>query len=184
MKCKLRPLTPKELPLILNWRNSERVRKNMVNDHIISMHEHLQWFRKIQNKGSECYLVFYINEKPIGLVCFNKIDDNHRHCMWGFYVGEDNAPKGSGLAMGYMGLNYAFEQIYLNKVYGEVLSYNQISKNFHIKLGFAKEGKFKQHIRKGNRYIDVYRFGLLRKEWRSKRAIIRTELTKKGFNVK
>ncbi len=165
MEYSLKPLTLEYLTIVLTWRNSDRIRKNMYNEKIITLKEHQRWFQSISKSNKDIYLLFFINNKPTGLVCFNKVDHDHCHCVWGFYIGDTNAPKGAGTVMGILGMNYAFHCLKLNKVYGEVLADNKPSLLFHEKLGFRKEGEFKQHIKKEKGFIDTIIFALYKKDW-------------------
>ncbi len=45
----LKALSEKELSLILQWRNSKRVRAFMYDDHLITWKEHLEWFQHLMN---------------------------------------------------------------------------------------------------------------------------------------
>lgn len=179
----LKKLEDKELEIVLEWRNSDRVRNFMYNNQIISLEEHKKWFRKISQSDSDQYYTFVFNDKPVGLVYFNDIDKKNKHCFWGFYIGDTNVPKGSGTAMGYLGLNIAFENLDMNKIYGEVLSINERSIIFHEKLGFIREGHFRKHILRENNYLDVYRYGLLKDEWVRKKIEILKFLNGKGFDL-
>ena len=46
----LRMLEYRDLDLVLQWRNTDRIRKNMFSDHIISVDEHYQWFSSLDKK--------------------------------------------------------------------------------------------------------------------------------------
>jgi len=52
-------------------------------------------------------------------------------------------------------LNIAFNNLLLNKVYLNVLETNARAKAFYKKVGFTKEGCFKNHIKKNGRYVDL-----------------------------
>ena len=184
MNCYLRPLDDKHLDLVLKWRNSDRVRKYMFNDNIIAYKEHIQWYNRIKSGDTEQNLIFFLNTHPMGLVSIKEIDHQHRHCVWGFYIGEDDAPKGSGLALGYLGLKYCVNELKLNKVSGEVLAGNVASKKLHEKLGFVQEGFLRKHILKGDVFHDIVRYGLLLEDWTLKELEIESELKNKGMFVK
>lgn len=165
MQYQLRPLNEDDLDIVLEWRNSDRIRNNMYNDRIILAEEHKNWFHRIVQKDNESYLLFRINNVPTGLVYFNDIDLKHKHCLWGFYIGDPQAPKGSGTILGLLGLDFVFSTFDMIKVYGDVLSYNSPSLKFHEKLGFTNEGRFIRHIEKKGEFFDVIRYALFKHEW-------------------
>lgn len=122
MKCSLRFLEEKDLELVLKWRNSDRVRKNMLNDKIITLEEHKNWFRKISKRDTDYYFMFLIDDIPIGLVCFYDIDYQNKTCFWGAYTGDSSASKGSGTAMSYLGIKYVFDALKIRKISSERLA--------------------------------------------------------------
>ena len=51
---KLRPIDDSELELMLSWRNSDEVRKNMYTTSIIELNDHLQWYANVQKSLHKC----------------------------------------------------------------------------------------------------------------------------------
>lgn len=163
--CRLRPITEVDLEKILVWRNSERIRMNMYTDHIITMEEHKAWFERQKQSKSSVYLIFALNGEPAGLVYFTDIDRKNGRSFWGFYLGEEDLPRGSGTALGWLGLDYAFDRLATRKLCGEVFAFNTSSINFHQKLGFVQEGRFLKHVLKNGGFEDVISFALFREDW-------------------
>jgi UDP-4-amino-4,6-dideoxy-N-acetyl-beta-L-altrosamine N-acetyltransferase len=158
-----------DLEIILEWRNSERIRAHMYSDHVISGQEHRQWFKRLQESHSEKCLMFLRETEPTGVVRITQIDSTHRRCYWGFYIGDTNAPKGSGLMMGYLALEYIFSKLDMRKVCGEAFAFNKASLSYHLKMGFVEEGRFVEHVLKNGRYEDIVGFALFKDEWNKKR---------------
>jgi UDP-4-amino-4,6-dideoxy-N-acetyl-beta-L-altrosamine N-acetyltransferase len=140
----------------------------MYTDQEIAPAEHMAWYERLQGDDSRrCYLFEY-RERPAGLVQFTRINRNQGTCDWGFYLGNDDLPPGTGSVMGRMALEILFEQEKLRKVYGEAFSFNKASIRFHEKMGFTQEGLLRQHVTKHGEYQDVLLFGLLREEFMGK----------------
>lgn len=164
-KCSLRPIVKSDLEIILEWRNSDRVRPYMFNDQIISLAEHYQWFERSQTDLGSKHLIFEYESKPLGVVNITQIDMPNAKCYWGFYVGVPETPKGTGLVMGYLGLEYIFNKLSMRKLCGEILEFNIPSINFHKKLGFQEEGCFKYHVLKNGTYENVVCMALFKESW-------------------
>ena len=167
-ECRLRPIEWDDLEKILKWRNSERIRANMYTDHIISLEEHRAWFERSKLQTTSVYLVFDVQDQPAGLVYFTDIDKNNSKSHWGFYLGEENIPRGSGTVMGVLGLDYAFTQLKIRKLCGEAFAFNDASIRFHKRLGFSEEGRFIKHVLRRGVYEDVVSFALFREDWLNK----------------
>ncbi len=161
----LRKLKSSDLEMVLNWRNSDRIRANMYTDQIITLEEHLAWYDKIKDDSSRIYLICEYQNQPIGLVNFTNIDKKNNKCDWGFYLGEIDAPLGSGIMMEFLALEYAFEKLNIRKLCCEVLSFNNKVVKLHKKFYFEEEGIFKKHIYKNNEYNDVICLALFKDRW-------------------
>ena len=130
----IRTMTELDLNLVRDWRNHENIRQYMYTKHEISEKEHSLWFEQAKKDENAYLLIFEFKKLPMGFVSF-KVDKNSLNADWGFYLSPD-AAKGTGQELGFSALNYAFSELSLNKVSGEVLEINQSSINFHFKLGF------------------------------------------------
>ena len=160
--------------LILNWRNSDHVRMNMFIEHLITEEEHGKWFENVKKGNKIIAKLLLFKEKPIGFVNFTNIDYQNNKCYWGFYIGEKEAPKGSGKIMALLALDYIFEDFHLRKLCSEVLEFNSKSIKFHQKLRFEEEGRLEKHIFKNNYYVDVIVMALFRENWgRSKEQLLK-----------
>ncbi|AWM18744.1 UDP-4-amino-4,6-dideoxy-N-acetyl-beta-L-altrosamine N-acetyltransferase [Bacillus inaquosorum] len=183
-KYSLRTLKEKDLDTVLRWRNDERIRQSMYNDQIITEKQHQQWFKNVNSSKTEHYFIFTIDHTDTGFVSFKDVDHKNNHCYWGFYIGEAQSPKGSGSVMGFLALEWAFQQLEVEKVYGEVLSNNEKSLSYHQSLGFSKEGHFRKHIVRNNNYLDVIRYGLLKEEWIAEKPKVMKKLAERGIDKK
>lgn len=161
----LRPMIDEDLPLVREWRNSERVRANMYTDHLISPDEHKAWFAKAKSDASARYFIFEYKGAPVGVVNIVPIDERNKKCYWGFYLGEANAPKTSGPAMEYLALDHMFENLGMRKVNCEVFVFNESVIKLHKKFGFVEEGIFAAHVWKKDRYEDVASLAIFRETW-------------------
>ena len=172
----LRPMLEKDLEQVLAWRNSDQIRAYMYTDDNITWENHYIWYQKTVNNPNIVNYICEFNHKPIGVVNATQIDRYNSRCLWGFYLGDTDAPKGSSYVMGLLFLDWIFANLSLRKVCGEVLSFNDDSLRYHKNLGFEQEGILKEHILKQDIYTDVVVFGLLADKWQQERAKIETRL--------
>jgi len=161
----LRPIEETDLSMVLRWRNSARIRENMYTDHEISMDEHRAWFDRLRKESEPLFLIFEFRGKPIGVVHVTQIDRHNNRSYWGFYIGDPEATRGSGTALGYFGLNYIFEVLKIRKLCAEAFAFNSASLKFHKRLGFIEEGRMVKHVLKNGRYEDIVSFALFKEDW-------------------
>lgn len=172
----LREMEESDVERVLTWRNREAIRRFMLTDHKISLEEHLEWFQKITREKSAIPLIFSYQNRPLGFMNFTQLDWRNRVCSWGFYIGEEKRPPKSGRIMGFLSIQYIFEQRSFRKLMGEVLRYNEKSIRLHRELGFHQEGILQQHILKGTRYEDLILFALFRQDWDKRKDQIKEAL--------
>jgi UDP-4-amino-4,6-dideoxy-N-acetyl-beta-L-altrosamine N-acetyltransferase len=167
-------LDESHLQLVLNWRNQVHIRNVMFHDEVITFEEHQKWFNKLKGDDRTIVKIFSLNDILLGIVSFTKIDYKNEKCSWGFYIGEKEAPKGSGTILGFLALKFIFEQVRLRKVCAEIIDHNEKSIHFHRKLGFQKEGVLKEHVLKNCEHLDIILMALFNQEWREKKDSIET----------
>lgn len=171
-RFRLRPLTEDDLRIVFDWRNSDRIRSNMYSSHFIAWEEHQRWFERLAGNNNKVYRIFEVGESPAGLVNFIDIDRNNGLSSWGFYMGATGYPKNTGLIMGVLGLELAFQELGLRKICGECFAFNIASIKFHERLGFKQEGYFVEHIRRGEKFEDIVRFALFDRDWSAKQSAL------------
>ncbi|WP_313650353.1 UDP-4-amino-4,6-dideoxy-N-acetyl-beta-L-altrosamine N-acetyltransferase [Pseudomonas soli] len=159
----LRPMVRTDLEQVLMWRNHPEVRRFMYTQHEITLEEHASWFAKASQDDKRHLLIFELDGVAIGFISIHESGVGGV-ADWGFYASPD-APKGSGKLLGQAALAYAFLQVGLHKLCGQVLEYNERSIRFHERLGFRREGVLRQHHFDGRLYHDVICLGLLFSEW-------------------
>lgn len=167
---RLRPIEEADLEMILEWRNSERVRRMMFTDRLITPEEHRAWFARTEAGQQPYFRVFELNERPAGYLAFTGVDRHSQRCAWGFYLGEASLPPGTGTLLGFAGLEYGFDELGFRKICGEILAYNEPSIRLHLRLGFSQEGCFRAHVLKDGDYRDMLAFALFKEAWPAHKA--------------
>ena len=62
-------------------------------------------------------------------------------------------------------LGFAFNELNLYRVQLSVFSYNQRALALYKKLGFQREGTFREFLHRDGQRYDMFLYGLLRREW-------------------
>ena len=169
-KAKLVDMDFSHLETVLKWRNQKHIREVMFNDRIIMRDEHYNWFRKISLDGNSFHKIFLLNNTPTGVVNITRIDRLSNKCEWGFYIGDVNAPRGSGTLMGILTLDFIFQELKIRKLCSEIIGFNAKSISYHKKLGFTEEGALRADILKDNKYVDVILMALFKEKWEKQKS--------------
>ena len=166
LEYSVRPFAPADLERLFLWNNRDKVRESRYYEQPITWEDHRSWFKSQSHRGAR-FLICEWNQRPIGAVEFMEIQWQHGRGQWGFYLCDDELPKGTGTAMCYAGIDYAFQTLRFRKITAEVLSSNVISRRLHHTLGFSQEGCFREHVFKNGNYYDVYNLALFQSVWHS-----------------
>jgi RimJ/RimL family protein N-acetyltransferase len=104
---------------------------------------------------------------PIGFV---KLDDVLWNQQTGWLAVGIGDPANQGKGFGYEAmqliLTFAFQELNLRRVQLTVFSYNQRAVTMYEKLGFKREGIFREFLHRDGQFYDMYLYGLLRREWK------------------
>lgn len=152
----------------------------MYTDHAITPEEHAAWFRRARTRDDARYWIITTGGIDVGLVNLVDIDRHHGTASWAFYIADVAARgKGIGAYTEYTVLEIAFGDMGLRKLSCEVLASNSAVLAMHERFGFVREGCFREQIRKSGGTVDVYRLGILAREWQEVRGQHREALLEK-----
>jgi UDP-4-amino-4,6-dideoxy-N-acetyl-beta-L-altrosamine N-acetyltransferase len=178
----LRDVAPDDKDMLRGWRNKPEVSKYLYNDHLISQEEHNRWFQGIAVDPTRRYWIINCDDKDVGVVYLYDLDYKNKRCYWAFYVADpDTRGKGIGSFVEYSVLKHVFDNLEMEKLCAEVLAFNEPVTNMHKSFGFVEEGRFRNHIRKGDRQEDIVCVAMLRDEWQTNKPAIEEKLRKKGI---
>ena len=171
------PLTEEDIELVREWRNSPEVSQYMYTEDIITKEQQEKWFKKICKEESCKYWIIKYDNNKIGVANLADIDRRNSKCFWGFYLGNSNIRgQGIGAKIEYNVLNFVFEEMKLNKLCGEVFSFNEKVVKMHEKFGFRREGYLRSHILKNGKFHDVVIIGLLSSEWDQVKEVLHKKI--------
>lgn len=175
----LRDIIEVDLPKILTWRNQSHIREVMLQQEEILWENHRSWYHSLAENPTKLSKVFTVSNIDYGILNISEWSKVNNCCSWGFYIGDREAPKGTGLLMGFTSLNYIFIELGMRKVCAEVIETNVVSHRFHVKLGFRLDGILRKQIRCQDKYEDLYIYSLFANEWIKKRKQIEEELKRR-----
>lgn len=158
------PVQEEHLQLILDWRTSEVVTRHMYTDIPYSMDNQRKWLDAIQMDENGYYWVISYREELIGFISITAIDWKNKRGFWNFYIGNMKYAMLAGFLGAYM-YNYAFSELGLEKLMGEVMDSNEGVRKLHLKQGAREVGKMENHILKNGQWHDVYLFEMTKERW-------------------
>ena len=106
------------------------------------------------------------SDDMIGYVDIDGIEWTHR-CGW-LAIGIGNPAhrrKGYGSEALGLTLRWAFNELNLYRLQLSVFAYNEPALKLYEKLGFKREGAFREYLQRDGQRYDMILFGMLAREW-------------------
>ena len=146
--------------LILSWRNSERVRSNMLDDSIITIDEHNKFVQVLKSDETKSYFIVELDEHPVGAIYFNGIGSDS--ITWGCYIGVDRIVPGLFILLIIIAIKFAFGHIKTQTLHSDVAAHNANPIKVNQFLGIPVTGKINKKTTNGNE-IEFHQYVVDRK---------------------
>ena len=132
-----------------------------------SLDIHLDWYKRTVLDPSQRLFVIDVDGEPVGTVSLSKIDLVNRKAEYGrLCVASHSRRNGYATAAMRELLAYAFGDLDLHRVWGDIFAFNREAIRLDMEMGFKQEGVFHDHVLKSGLYLDVVRMAILEDEWR------------------
>ena len=124
------------LALILKWRNSDWVRKNMFVQDILQEKDQLAWFNSINNASNYYFIIEYLGEK-VGVIHAKNFSEEDGIGEGGIFIGEyDYLETWASVMASICLLNFIFAKTNINRSMVRVQAHNRRAISYNLKLGY------------------------------------------------
>jgi ribosomal-protein-alanine N-acetyltransferase len=126
-------------------------------------HETESFIEEVVEGDDGVSLVVETDDEPIGLVAVKSLDPARPELVYWFvpeYHGDGYGTEAVGLFV-----DYLFRTVDCRGLHARLFAFNTGSRGVLEGLGFAEEGRFREARFVDGEYVDVFHFGLLRREW-------------------
>ena len=105
-------------------------------------------------------------QELIGITGFEDISWNNGTALIYIGIGEEkHRGCGYGKEALKLTLEFGFEELNFHRIHLTVLEYNEPAIKLYEKLGFKREGVYREFIHRDGKRYDMYLYGILRSEW-------------------
>lgn len=118
--------------------------------------------------GDSLALLACVDGDPVGQVVLNREhmgDSEYGRGELAYWIDPDEQGNGYATDASRLLLSHCFDGLGLHKVVVRAFESNAASQRVVEKLGFTREGTFRDEAFVDGRWEDYYRYGLLREEW-------------------
>lgn len=163
MEIKLRKLNKEDAKVFFEWANNPDLIKYVGPCLSVSAEDE---YKRISEKKNRLVLVIEAEGKAIGYIYLD-IDEKNKKAEFSIAIGEkDCRGKGYGREAAQKALQYAFNELNLNKLFLKVLTFNDPAIRLYERMGFKKEGLLRQDVFLDGEFEDFIIMSILKKEWR------------------
>ncbi len=160
----LRRMTYEDTEKIVEWRNSDSVRKRFIYQGLFTKESHENWIKTMVETGKVVQMIICEigTDKPVGSVYVRDIDKTHHKAEYGIFIGEKDARgKGYGTAAAKLMVRYCFEELALHRLFLRVYAENERAIRSYEKAGFVKEALLRDDVYIDGEYKDIVLMGIL-----------------------
>lgn len=178
----LRDLLPEDEERLFVWRGEPEVARWMSDADVSGREAHRAWFAQLSSDPDLRGWMIQRAGRPSGLLTLTGLTGHHRRAAWNWFVGDREARgRGVGRAAQVLGLDRAFGELGLHKVWAEVMADNDAAMKVQTGVGFRREGYLRGHVLKDGVPRDVVLLGILAEEWEILAPAARRGLSQAGL---
>ncbi|MCH3919890.1 MAG: GNAT family N-acetyltransferase [Sphaerochaeta sp.] len=130
----------------------------------VSESEQLKWFEHQERSRDvlRCIVALKEDGKAIGTIILSEIDQKNATGHIHIKMSKDGGRgKGYGTDAVNTMVQYAFEELRLNCIYANILSYNEASIRLFERCGFKRDGILRQRVFKKGQFYDLFYYSRL-----------------------
>jgi RimJ/RimL family protein N-acetyltransferase len=168
-RVRFRAIEESDLSTLAAWLNDPDLSHSVVGwSFPVSLTEQQEWYRRsLSDSRNRRWMVETLEGKAIGLTGLWEIDLRNRHALTALKLGVKSLHgKGYGSdAIMTMGA-YAFQEVGLERLWSEILTFNVASYRAYVEhCGWRVEGVLRKHAYRAGEFWDVLRVALLKEEY-------------------
>ena len=173
----LRDFQDEDVHSLYRWRREPEVDRWMYRLPPEQFEAHARWFDDFRKDEDRRGWIITQRDAPCGLLTLTGLTSPQRRAQWGWYIGEAEARgRGAGRAAQALGLDKAFSEFDLHKVWAEVPAGHETALKAQAAAGFRREGYLRRHAFKHGEFRDVVLLAILADEWRARRDAVVADL--------
>lgn len=167
----LRKLEEKDAFTMLEWMHDQYVVENMAADFMNMSIEDCLRFIKKSNEDESVTLNRAIcsnDDEYLGTISLKNISNLDKNAEYAVVIKKTAMGSGAARFATLEILKLAFEELKLHRVYLCVRSGNIRAQKFYDRIGFRREGIFKEHVKiKGGNYEDLIWLAIIEDEFKN-----------------
>lgn len=161
----LRTIEAEDAEFLRNGVNHPEVRVWMGNTRPQNLESENEFIEEVVSNENSINLLICKKKEPKGIISLNDQEKEGKIGELGIWIHPEFHGNGYGTEAAKQLTDHAFTQLNYHKIYARAQKQNEPSISIWKKLGFQKEGEFRDHTYAQGDYQDVVYLGTLQGEW-------------------
>ena len=164
---RLRPLAKEHMALKVKWYNDPEINKTLIIEEPLELEKSLKWIEKAKDDPTRLdFIIENADGEPAGIVGLIGIDRKHGIGESFCIIGERKFwGRGFATIAHSLMFEYVFDKLDLQKIWAVLYTDNPAIEKVVERLGYKIEGTLREEKYIHGERIDLYRIGLLRREF-------------------
>ncbi len=166
MKVTIRKFEKADIPNKVNWINDPENNTYLHYELPLEITKTEVWFEKNKDRVDRYDAVIEVDGNSVGLLGLLSIDNKNRKAEYYIMLGNrDYLRKGVAAQASRLLLEYAFQQLGLNRIYLYTEKKNVTAIKSYERIGFQREGLLKQDLFHKGHYVDRYVYSITKHDF-------------------
>jgi RimJ/RimL family protein N-acetyltransferase len=165
-RVSLCPLEEEDLEFCVQQLNDPDVRQGLAIAAPMNMHQEREWFESMSEDDTDVVLAICRDGEIMGTTGLHDVNERFGNAELGYWLAAEYHGNGYATEAAELLAGYSFAERRLHKLYAHVFDFNDASRRVLEKVGFEREGVFREQAFVDGEYVDLCRYGLLAREWR------------------
>lgn len=178
MKLVFRKMMEQDLEMVMNWRMQDDVTRFMTTNPTLTIEKQKLWFEKQKQNRNAYYWIVEIDSVSVGVVSILMNEDGKRGETSAYIAEKEFKSLPNMVAVIANLLDYYFDVLNADVLYGEVFKENKGVVLINRHLGYHVDGIEKEAVEKDGVKYDVMKLSMQKENWHIRREQIAYEHAK------
>lgn len=166
MQVSIRKFEKKDIKNKVKWINNPLNNTYLHYEIPLEIEKTEKWFKENKNREDRYDAIIEVDNTPVGLIGLLSIDRINKKAEYYVTLGErDYLGKGIAAKASRILLNYAFQQLELNRIYLYTETDNLAAVKSYERIGFKREGIIRKDLFSKGRFVDRYVYGITKNDF-------------------
>lgn len=172
-RVRLAAIREDDIATLISWDDNQAFMRLMTSSPAYprSELEQREWWQARLKSKDDFHLAIRLkaDNQLIGTLSITQIEWNHQSAWISIGIGDAEARgRGYGGEAMRLALVFAFDELSLHRLSLSVFGYNTAAIRMYERLGWTREGNFREYLQRDGQRFDMILYGMLAPEWRER----------------